>query len=141
MEPLICGCMEYVDPNNVCLCCGYPLCETDGCISVPGCDHNFADRTAVPKRLRKKLRYAYSKHQIEYHVATIQCFACCQNYCEECYDAFAIRYCGYLFRPSIAFKYSAAVRQAAMGLYLVNKQRPYEKKLPKELLLKVISFL
>lgn len=142
MRPLICECLEYVDPYNVCKSCGYPLCETDDCICVPGCDHNFADANAVPKPLKKKLRLAYSSGNIEYHRGTIQCFDCEQQYCEECYNEFAIRYTGYQFTPQTAFKYSKEILDAAIGLYLVNKKRDFLKgKLPKEILLRIINVL
>lgn len=141
MKALVCDCMEYIDPNHVCDACGYPVCETEDCAAVPGCDHNFADAASLPSPLRKKLRTAYASGAIEYHRAIIQCFQCEQSYCEECYDDYAIRYMGYMWTPHTAYKYAQPILRAAMGLYLLNKRNTFHNKLPREILIKIVGYL
>lgn len=141
MESLICDCMEDVNASNTCITCGYPICDTPGCMAVPGCNHVVSSTRALPQPLRKKLRYAYQGLCVEYTPALIQCFTCQQAYCVDCFDKFAVLYVGIGWTPRNAWRYCLMIRRAAFGLYLVNKHMDFKMKLPKDLLQYIVSLL
>lgn len=146
MKPLICECMEWVDPYNCCELCGYPKCDTEECDATPGCNHVVASTRAIPQRLRKRLRRSEEPHQgdcscIEYTRALIQCYICQQAFCEECYLEFAIRYTGQEFTPQTAWHYHPTIVEEAMRLYIINKRLELHHKIPKQILNHIISFL
>lgn len=143
MEPLICSntaCTGYVDPDVVCLTCGYPECPE--CMYPPNCIHfmqqSLQENHPVVKRLK---RDTYDSEDIYMRHSIIGCLTCEREYCIKCYEAFAIRFSGVDFTPSLAYKYTPSIRNAALLLYCYNKTRHCLEKVPKALLKRIISFL
>ena len=128
-------CDAEQDPNYVCDACGYPMCPE--CGEASECFHTRWERYKLPSPLKKRFKHA--EECCEFMPSQIMCTHCGNSFCVECYEMYAIRFGGDDFRPSIAWKYSKEINQAALGLYWINKRK--EKTLPKDILLKIISFL